>query len=262
MVDKKYSIEKLSAIIIAKNEEANIKRCIKSLINCIDDIVVIVDNSSTDNTLEVVNSFNVNCIRADWMGYAKTKEFAIDKTKYNWILWIDADECLTEELKTELTKLKNTKTENTAFKVARKAYFLGRWIKHCGWYPGYVPRLFNKNESSFNNNQVHEQLITNGPIGVLKNDLEHYTDPNIYHYFEKFNKYTTLAANEMDIKSKKINRTDIILRPLFLFVKMYFFRLGFLDGFPGFVLSVFSANYVFTKYCKLWELNNYKFTGE
>ena len=181
MDNKKYSIEKLSAIIIAKNEEVNIKRCVESLINCIDDIVVVVDNSSTDNTLEIVKSFNINCIRADWMGYAKTKTFAIDNTKYNWVLWIDADECLTEGLKIELTNLKNTKTEYTAFKVARKAYFLGRWIKHCGWYPGYVPRLFNKNESSFNNNQVHEQLLTNGLTGVLKNDLEHYSFPTIYN---------------------------------------------------------------------------------
>ena len=171
MDNKKYSIEKLSAIIIAKNEEVNIKRCVESLINCIDDIVVVVDNSSTDNTLEIVKSFNINCIRADWMGYAKTKTFAIDNTKYNWVLWIDADECLTEGLKIELTNLKNTKTEYTAFKVARKAYFLGRWIKHCGWYPGYVPRLFNKNESSFNNNQVHEQLLTNGLNRSIKKTI-------------------------------------------------------------------------------------------
>ncbi len=262
MIDKNFPINKLSAIIIAKNEEQNIKRCISSLINCIDDIVVVVDNSSTDNTLQVVKSYNVNCIQADWMGYAKTKTFAIENTKYDWVLWIDADECLTEELKFELVNLKNTKAPYTAFKVARRAYFLGRWIKHCGWYPGYVPRLFNKNESSFNNNEVHEELITNGLTGILKSDLEHYTDPNIFHYYEKFNKYTTLAANEMFAKPKKISRTDIILRPLFLFVKMYLFRFGFLDGFPGFVLSVFSANYVFTKYSKLWELNNYKFTGE
>ncbi len=255
-------IEKLSAIIIAKNEENNIKRCLDSLIGCIDDVVVIVDKSSTDNTLSVVKSYSVNCIESDWLGYSKTKTLALDNTLNNWVLWIDADECLTEGLKNELLALKDTKTSFSAFKVARRAFFLGRWIKHCGWYPGYVPRLFNKLMCYFNNNDVHEELITEGEIGYLKNDLEHYTDPNIKHYYEKFNNYTTLAANEMFGKSKKIRRIDLVLRPVFLFFKMYIMKKGFLDGFPGFVLSIFSANYVFTKYCKLWELHNYKFSED
>lgn len=255
-------IEKLSAIIIAKNEEYNIKRCLDSLVDCIDDIVVIVDKTSTDNTLATVKNYKVKCVESDWLGYSKTKTLALENTTNNWVLWIDADECLTDNLKRELVKLKNTETDFTAFKVARRAFFLGRWIKHSGWYPGYVPRLFNKTNSYFNSNEVHEELITEGEIGYLKNDLEHYTDPNIKHYYEKFNTYTSLAANEMFGKSKKIKRIDIIIRPLFLFFKMYIMKRGFLDGFPGFVLAVFSANYVFTKYCKLWELHNYKFSGE
>jgi len=172
-MNNKNKIEKLSAIIIAKNEENNIKRCLESLIGCIDDIVVVVDNGSTDKTLEIVESYNVNCVRSEWLGYSKTKELALSKTKYNWVFWIDADECLTSELKNEFMAIKNTETEFTAYNVARRAFFLGKWIKHSGWYPGFVPRLFDKRKSYFNNNQVHEQLITEGKIGVLKNDLEH-----------------------------------------------------------------------------------------
>ncbi|HPN37106.1 MAG TPA: glycosyltransferase family 2 protein [Melioribacteraceae bacterium] len=253
MVNK---IEKLSAIIIAKNEEKNIERCINSLLGCIDDIVVVVDNSSTDDTLKIVNKFNVNCLRSDWLGYAKTKTLALKNTKYNWVLWIDADECLTRELKDELINLKNKETEIAAYNIARRAFFLNKQIKHCGWYPGYVTRLFNKNLCKFNDNQVHEQLIINGKIGKLKYDLEHYTDPNIKHYYNKFNTYTSLAANELNNKKRNVGVGDLILRPLFLFIKMYIIRLGFLDGYAGLILSVFSANYVFTKYAKLWELKN------
>jgi len=254
----KNKIEKLSAIIIAKNEENNIKRCIDSLLNCIDDIVVVVDKSSTDNTLNLVKEYNVTCIQSDWMGYAKTKNLALENTKYNWVLWIDADECLTKELKAELNDLKNTETEHAAFDIARRAFFLNRQIKHCGWYPGYVTRLFDKNLCKFKEIEVHEHLIVNGSIGKLKNDLEHYTDPNIKHYYEKFNNYTTLAAIELNKKGKKVKSIDLVFRPLFLFFKMYIIRLGFLDGLPGLILSVFSASYVFTKYAKLYELNYLK----
>ncbi len=252
----KSKIEKLSAIIIAKNEEKNITKCLDSLVNVIDDIVVIVDSTSTDNTYNIAKSYNVNCIIAEWQGYAKTKTFAVNHTKNNWVLWIDADEELTEKLKEELILLKNSETDFAAFEVARKAFFLNKEIKHCGWYPGYVTRLFNKTVCSFNEIDVHEHLNVNGKTGRLKSDLNHYTDPNIKHYYDKFNNYTSLAANMLNQKGKKAKLSDLIIRPIFLFFKMYFFRLGFLDGYAGLILSVFSANYVFTKYAKLWELNN------
>ena len=136
------------------------------------------------------------------------------------------------------------------------ANFLGRWIKHSGWYPGRVVRLFNKNKAHFNDNDVHEELIFNGSTGLLKNDLEHYTDPDIEHYFKKFNSYTSLAAEELVRKEKRFKLSDILLRPAFIFIKMYFLKLGFLDGIQGFILAVFSSAYVFTKYCKFWELKN------
>ena len=252
-------MNKLSSIIIAKNEEANIKRCIESQLNCIDEIVVLIDKDSTDGTLEIVKSFSeVKYEVCEWKGYAATKQYGLTLTSNDWILWIDADEAVTPQLQHELNEFKISSPLNDAYSVPRKAYFLGRWIKHSGWYPGRVIRLFNKNAAGFNQNSVHEGLIVKGAAGKLNFDLDHYTDPSIKHYFEKFNNYTTLAAAELFDKGEKSRLTDLIVRPAFLFFKMYVLRMGFLDGLQGFILSVFSSAYVFTKYCKLWELNKKK----
>ena len=191
--------------------------------------------------------------KVKWEGYSATKKYGVSLASNNWILWIDADEAVSPELCEELKEFKKSVPSFTAYSVPRKAYFLGKWIKHCGWYPGRVVRLFNKNEVSFNDNPVHEQLKVDGITGKLSHDLEHYTDPDIHHYFEKYNTYTSLAAAELFKKGKKFSIADILLRPVVIFMKMYIIRAGFLDGLHGFILSVFSASYVFTKYCKLWE---------
>lgn len=250
---------RLSSIIIAKDEESNIKRCLDSLIGVIDDIVVIIDSRTTDNTFKLVSEYpGINCEILEWKGFAETKNYALSKTKFDWVLWIDADEELTEDLKSELMLFKQSIPQYAAYTVARRAFFLGKWIKHSGWYPSKVVRLFNKVSANFNNKSVHEGLVINGTIGSLKNDLNHFTDPTIKHYFSKFNNYTSLAANELFIKGKKSSLSDFLIRPLFLFVKMYIFRLGFLDGLHGLILALFSSFYVFTKYAKLWELNRNK----
>jgi hypothetical protein len=178
---------KISSIIIAKNEERNIRRCIESQLECIDEIIVLVDDKSGDKTLDIVQSF----------------------PKVHTVI-------------------------------------------------GRVIRLFKKDEVRFSDKEVHEDLIVNGATGKLKNNVEHFTDPSIFHYFEKFNRYTTLAAEELKKKNRKAGLNDILLRPFFIFIKMYFIKRGFLDGIHGFILATFSSLYVFTKYCKLWELDNKK----
>jgi glycosyltransferase involved in cell wall biosynthesis len=222
-----------------------------------DEIVVLVDSESSDRTLEIAKSFShVKCEAIRWMGYAKTKQHAISICSFDWILWIDADEVVTKELSKEINAIKNLSPEVAAYSFPRKAFFLGRWIKHSGWYPGRVTRLFNKHKVKFSNNNVHEYLETEGETGKLNSDLEHYTDPNIQHYFHKFNRYTTLAAEELVKSGKSLTLFDILLRPPAIFLKMYFVKCGFLDGLQGFILAVFSSAYVFTKYCKFWELKN------
>ncbi len=250
---------KLSSIIIAKDEEKNIKRCIESQLDCIDEIIVLVDDATADKTLEAAGNYEkVKAQNIKWKGYSETKSYAVELASNDWVLWIDADEALTPELSGELLKFKSSSPDCSAYSFPRKANFLGRWILHSGWYPGRVTRLFNKHNAKFSGSDVHEELLVNGTTGRLKSDLEHYTDPNIKHYFEKFNNYTTLAAEELGKRGKNFRLTDILIRPLFIFFKMYFLKGGFLDGIQGFILAVFSSAYVFTKYCKLWELKNIK----
>lgn len=248
---------RISSVIIAKNEEANIARCIESQLSCVDDILILVDDSTTDNTVNIVRSFpQVRCELVQWKGYAQTKQYGVDKALHDWILWIDADEALRRELQEELQLFKTSTPQHSAYSIARRAYFLGKWIRHSGWYPGRVLRLFHRAAWRMNQVHVHEGLIpvgNNSNIGVLKNDIDHYTDPDIHHYYEKFNHYTTLAAQGLMQQQREAKLIDLLLRPSFTFLKMYVLRLGFLDGKHGFILAVFSAHYVFTKYAKLWE---------
>lgn len=250
---------KISSVIIAKNEVSNIRICIESQLKCIDEIIVLVDESSTDETYEIATSYSSAIVqKVKWHGYSATKQQGISLASNDWIFWIDADESITPELSEEINKFKTSVPAFTAYSIPRRAYFLGKWIKHSGWYPGRVTRLFNKNEVHFNDSNVHEQVEVGGITGKLKHDLEHYTDPTIFHYFKKFNNYTSLAAEELSDKGKIASIRDLMLRPAGIFVKMYFIKAGFLDGIHGFILAVFSSSYVFTKYCKLWELNRNK----
>ena len=245
----------ISAIIIAKNEEHNIGRCLTSLKDCVEEIIVLIDDETTDKTIEIVRTFPmVKYYVINWKGYAQTKQYAVSLTQNNWVLWIDADEVLTEKLKKEIKDFKLSAANYSAYSIPRKAYFLGKWIKHCGWYPGRVNRLFNKKKAKFSDKQVHEHLVIEGNVGELSSDLDHFTDPDIKHYFKKFNEYTSLAAEDLLNSGRKFRITDLLFRPIAIFFKMYIIKLGFLDGIEGFLLSVFSSLYVFTKYCKFWEL--------
>ncbi|MBI5476072.1 MAG: glycosyltransferase family 2 protein [Ignavibacteriales bacterium] len=243
---------KISVIIITHNEESNIEECLKS-INWIDEIII-VDSQSTDKTVSLAQNYTKNIFIKEWLGYSAAKNFALQQCKYDWVLWLDADERITPELAEEIKEIINIQNNNySGYEVARRAYFLGKWIKHCGWYPGYVTRLFKKENVKFDDSAVHEKIIINGEISRLKNDLLHFTDDNLYHYLHKFNRYTSLAVEDLTRSRKIFSIYDIIVRPTFLFFKMYFIRKGFLDGMHGFILSLLSASYVFVKYAKLAE---------
>jgi len=245
---------KLSVIIITLNEEQNIVDCLETVRWA--DEIVLVDAKSSDRTVELASRYTDKIFVTEWLGFAEAKNFAISKAMNDWVLWLDADERVTPELADEIRNIVAQDSGDVAgYSVARRAYFLGRWIKHCGWYPGRVVRLFKKDKGTFSGSLVHEHLVLNGKIGELKNDLVHYTDSNLEHYFDKFNKYTTLASHELVQMKGKFRITDLLFRPPFLFFKMYILKLGFLDGMQGFILSVLSACYVFTKYAKVWEKN-------
>ncbi len=241
----------ISVIVITKNEAHNIDECLRS-VEWSDDIVV-VDAESKDATVEIAKIHTEKVFIKPWLGFAAAKQFAVEETKYDWILWLDADERVTQELAIEIQRRIEKNPKEAAFTAARRAYFLHRWIKHSGWYPGRVPRLFHKQRAEFNDAAVHEGLNIHGKIGELKNDLLHFTDPNLYHYVTKFNRYTSLASNDLLKNGKSFKKSDIPVRPCWQFIKMYFLRRGFLDGTQGLLLAMLSSAYVFTKYAKLWE---------
>ena len=192
------------------------------------------------------------------MGYSKTKNYGILKAKNKWILSLDADEVVSSKLKNEIIRVLD-KGSYDGFYIPRKAFFLSRWIKHCGWYPDYQLRLFKKDKGRFDENKlVHENVKVNGNIGYIKNDLLHFPYRSINKYFEQFNKYTSLSANAYLKKGRNVSISTLVLNPIFTFFKMYILKLGFLDGFAGFTVCLISSFYNFVKYVKLWELKRKK----
>jgi len=244
----------ISALIIAKNEEGNIGECLQSLQGFADEAVVIVDSSSNDGTKRVAEEKGARVFVKDWEGYSLTKTWGLARTNGDHILWIDADERMTPELALEIKSTIQSGPEFSALAFPRKAFFLGRWISHCGWYPGYVTRFFIKGRARFDDKQVHEGLIVEGVVKKLKEPLLHYTDPDLTHYMAKFNHYTQLAAEQMHAAGRRFRISDAFIKPFAFFTKMYIIKLGFLDGWEGFILCVLSAYYVLVKYLKLWEL--------
>jgi glycosyltransferase involved in cell wall biosynthesis len=243
----------VTVVTITFNEEKNIKDCLTSVRWA--DEVIVVDSGSKDRTVDVAREHATKVLLAPWNGYGAARNFALRHAAGDWVFWLDADERVTPELAAEIRRVVvENDVRHAGYSVARRAYFLGRWIRHCGWYPSRVIRLFRKGKGTFSENRVHEQLHVDGPVAPLSNDLLHFTDPTLHHYFTKFNKYTSLAAQDLKESGRSCSLSDLIIRPPFTFLKMYLIRLGFLDGMRGLILSMLSSLYVFTKYVKLWEL--------
>ena len=231
----------LTVITLTKDEERNIAGCLSSVAWA--DEIIVIDSGSTDRTVEIARRFTPNVVVLPWRGYGAARNEALTRSHSGWILWLDADERVTEGLAAEIRSILLEDDPGVAgYEIARRAYFCGKWIRHGGWYPSRVIRLFRKDRAKFSETRVHERLITGGPIARTRSDLIHYTDPDLTHYFAKFNSYTSLAARDLAEKGKTFSLVDLVVRPLFQFFKMYVLRLGFLDGTHGFVLCVASLN--------------------
>jgi glycosyltransferase involved in cell wall biosynthesis len=239
----------ISAIIITYNESHNIADAIASA--AFADEIVVFDNASADNTVEIARSLGAKVILSDRnLGYSEAKSRALEHCRNRWIFWLDADERITPALVNEINSL--TTPENyAAYSIPRSSYFLGKNIKHCGWSPDYVTRLFDRDKAHFSTDLVHEKLMVDGNIHKLTSPLLHYTDPTLDHYLAKLNRYTSLAATQLRQNDRKFRLRDIVFHPPATFIKMYIFRLGFLDGVEGFLLCALSAFYVLCKYAKV-----------
>jgi len=245
-------MSRLSAVIITLNEEANLPRCLES-VKWADEIVV-VDSESTDRTIDIAREYRAVIHRPEWRGFGPAKREGVDKAAGEWILSIDADEEVTPELADEISEALNSGSDISGYYVPRRTQFLGRWIYHCGWYPDPVLRLFRKADGNFDDSPVHEQVVVKGKTGRLKRDLLHYSYPTLDSYFDKFNRYTGMAARKAFDQGRRAGVWDITVRPLACFVKHYFLKRGFLDGLEGLIISVLSACHVLTKYAKLRDL--------
>ncbi len=241
----------VSVILITKNEEVNIERCLQS-VQWADEIIV-VDAESTDQTVAKAKALHATVFVKHWEGYAKQKEFAMHQTKHDWVFSIDADEEVTEQLKKEILHIVKQSSALNGYEVPRKSFFLGKWIRYGGWYPGYQLRLFKKSKARMNHRPVHEGFLIDGMIGLLSADLNHYTYNSIRHYIEKMNDYSSLDVINTVARGRTVRWYNFILNPLSAFLRMYFSLHGYRDGFHGFLLAYYSALHSLTIFAKSWE---------
>jgi len=243
----------VSVAIITKNEESNLPDCLKS-ISFADDIVV-VDSGSTDRTKEIAQSFGCKFFEEDWKGFGNQKQSAIDKCKNEWVLVLDADERIPPETAEEIIRIAQRNYNDPAgFSFQRKNFFQDRWIRHMGWWPDPVTRLFRKSRGHMSQSLVHESLIIEGPVKVLTYCIDHYTESRLSRVLLKIDQYSTLGARQAYAEGKRSSTWGAGLRAVLTFLQSYFLRLGILDGAPGFTLSVTDAINKFFKYAKLNEL--------
>ncbi|MEI7905153.1 MAG: glycosyltransferase family 2 protein [Candidatus Firestonebacteria bacterium] len=252
-------MEKISAVVITKNEELNIEACLRSI--SFADEIIVVDAASNDRTVEIAKRFTKKIFIRKWDNYANQKNFGIDRTRNRWVLSIDADERASFGFRQEIERLKYDKD---GYLLPLKNYFLGRWLKRGGQYPDHHLRLFKKNQGRFlfNGRQVHEGVyLKTKNTGRTTSGLDHYSYTNIYSYFRKFNNYTYLDALGRFESGETPSYYGLFFRPVHRLFKWYVFKLGLLDGVHGLVFHTFSAFYYFICELKLFEYYEFK-TGE
>lgn len=243
----------LSIAIITKNEEDNIRSCLQSV--SFAKQIVVVDSGSTDKTLELAAEFGCEIYSEGWHGFGFQKQLAIEKCRLPWILVLDADERIPPDTADIIKKIViNSDVKETGFSFPRKNYFQGRWIKHAGWWPDRIVRLFRKGAGKMSEAVVHESVEVEGDIGALDVVIEHYTESRLNKIIQKIDRYSTLGAETAFKEGKNCTTGGAFLRAFFTFVQDYFFRLGVLDGMPGLTLAVTDSVNKFFKYAKLNEL--------
>ena len=241
----------ISCCIICFNEEANIRRCLESVKWC--DEIIIVDSFSTDRTVEICREYTDRIISRAWPGYVEQKRFALSQATHEWVLNVDADEEVSPELRHEIrVVLEQNHPAVDGFYVPRLVYYLGRWWWR-GWYPGYRLRLFRKAKVRWGGVDPHEKVLLRGQADRLHGALYHYTYDDISDHLRAINGLTEVSSRELALRGKRTRPTDLLLRPLWRFLRFYVVSGGFRDGVPGFFVAVTSAFYVFLKYAKLWE---------
>ena len=245
---------KISVVIITFNEESNIVRCLQSVQGIADEIVV-VDSFSADHTEELCQPFGVRFIKHPFKGHIEQKSWAAGQATYDYVLSLDADEVLSDRLKKSILEVKEN-WQADGYSFSRLNNYLGHWVKHCGWYPDVKLRLWDRRKGAWGGNNPHDMMVMQHGSHVqrIKGDLLHYSYYSIQQHIDQYNKFTEIAAKEGAVNGKKASLFIAIMKSTWKFKRDYFFKLGFLDGYYGFVICALSAQATFAKYIKIREL--------
>jgi glycosyltransferase involved in cell wall biosynthesis len=246
----------ISAVIITKNEEKILGSCLKA-IQWVDEIIV-VDCGSIDRTVKIAKKYGAKVRYKKWQGYAAQKNYALSKTRGEWVLCIDADEIVTDTLQHEILSVLHKGTDKDAFDIPLKNFFYGRWLKHGGLSPDRHVKLCRKKSGSYPQCEIHESLQVKGEIGHLKNHLLHHTKENISVHVEVINNYTDLEMKSRIAGDYMPTGYSLFIRPLYRFIKYYLFKLGFLDGLQGLIFHILTSMYLFLQEAKIVEKRGFR----
>jgi len=239
----------LSVVIITLNEEHNLPRCLSSVTWATE--IMVIDSGSTDRTQDIAREAGARVLQHDWEGYGQQKNWALGQTTQPWVLFLDADEVVSKGLKEELIAFIANPGKFHGAAVPRKTWFLGRWILHGGWYPNALVRLVRRDGAKWTEPSVHESLVAGGPVVRMTNDLLHYTFRDVGENVLTNVRFSRLGAKVAKARGERGSLFRIFLKPMGKFLETYFWKLGFLDGFPGFVISMNAAHSIFMKYVEL-----------
>jgi glycosyltransferase involved in cell wall biosynthesis len=243
---------RISVVVISKNEEASIARCLSS-VGWADEIVV-VDSGSSDRTVEIARGFTQKVFDEPWLGFGRQKNRALSYATGDWVLSLDTDEWVSDALQAEL-RASAQSDGFAAFRVPRSSSFCGRFLKHSGWWPDYVTRFFRRGMARFSDDLVHERLIVEGRTGTLKAPLLHESYRTLDQVIDKMNRYSTLAAQDMRSRGRNSSVGSALGKAIWAFLRTYVLRAGFLDGREGLMVAVATAESTYYRYLKLMHLN-------
>ncbi len=240
----------VSVIIITRNNEATIRRCLESVAWA--DEIVVLDSGSTDRTMEISREFTANVRQTpDFPGHGPQKNRALDLATGDWVFSLDSDEWITPALRAELESAAAAPGDKAAFMMPRRSSFCGRFMRHSGWWPDYVTRLFRRGQARFSDDQGHDRLIVNGTVGRLSRPIHHETITSLDQLIDKMNVYSAMTARNLHQRGRRASIFTALLHGGWAFFRTYFLRAGFLDGREGLMLSIANAENSYYRYCKL-----------
>ena len=255
----------ISVCIVAGNEAHRIRRALDSVAGWTAEIILAIDDKVTDGTDKIAASYGAKIISQPWRGHAVHRDFASSKASQPWLLAIDADEIITPELRDEIIQLFEQNKLNppcAAYRFPRCTFYHGRWIRHGDWYPDRKARLWQRGQANWGDKHLHESLVVTGATGDLKNDLLHHSMESLEHELKKTLLTVDYFVQECAAKKKNVSFAEVLFRPWWRFIRAYFLRLGFLDGWQGLAIARIIAIYTFLRYLKVYQMQHEKSAAE